>query len=101
MAEVYYIHTMPHCAIGPVALAACLHVDAVTPNFLMQETIGPDWLTDVVESPWTVVNGHIELPGAPGLGLAINEAVVQRQHPYTEELGGEWFHDADGSVADW
>jgi galactonate dehydratase len=101
MAEVYYIHTMPHCAIGPVALAACLQVDAVTPNFLMQESVGPDWKTDVVETPWSVLDGHIALPTAPGLGLVINETEVQKQHPYTEELGGEWFHDADGSVADW
>jgi galactonate dehydratase len=101
MAEVYYIHSMPHCAIGPVALAACLQVDAVTPNFLMQESVGPDWKTDVVETPWPVVNGHIELPTAPGIGLVINEKEVQKQQQYTEELGGEWFHDADGSVADW
>src|ERR1044072_330559 len=51
MAEIYYIHAMPHCAIGPVALAACLHVDAAIPNFLIQETVGPDWLADVVETP--------------------------------------------------
>src|SRR5207245_1533413 len=27
----------PHCSIGPVALAACLHFDVSTPNFLVQE----------------------------------------------------------------
>ena len=101
MAEVYYIHTMPHCAIGPVALAACLQVDAVTPNFLIQETVGPDWLMDVVESPWKVVDGYIELPTAPGLGVTPNEAEIVKRHQYAEELGGEWFHEADGSVADW
>jgi hypothetical protein len=53
------------------------------------------------ETPWGVINGYIELPTAPGLGLVLNEAEVQKQHTYTEELGGEWFHDADGSVADW
>ncbi len=101
MAEVYYIHTMPHCAIGPVALAACLQVDAVTLNFLIQETVGPDWLMDVVESPWKVVDGYIELPTAPGLGVTPNEAEIVKRHQYAEELGGEWFHEADGSVADW
>ena len=43
MAEVYYIHILPHCAIGPVALAAALHVDAVVPNFLIQEQIDQAW----------------------------------------------------------
>ena len=101
MAEVYYIHTMPHCAIGPVALAACMQVDAVTPNFLIQETVGPDRLMDVIEEPWPVNGGYIELPTQPGLGFTINEAEVQKQHTYTEELGGEFFYDQDGSVADW
>jgi galactonate dehydratase len=101
MAEVYYIHTMPHCAIGPVALAACVHVDAATPNFLIQESVGPDWLTDVVEASWPVADGYLALPTAPGLGIAIDEAAVQARHAYTEELGGEYFHEADASVADW
>ena len=39
MAEVYYIHIMPHCAIGPVAFSACMQVDAVVPNFLVQEQV--------------------------------------------------------------
>jgi galactonate dehydratase len=101
MAEVYYIHTMPHCAIGPVALAACVHVDAATPNFLIQETVAPDWLTDVVEAPWPVSDGYLALPTGPGLGITIDETAVQASHAYTEELGGEYFHDADGSIADW
>ena len=92
---------MPHCAIGPVALSACLQVDMATPNFLIQETVGPDWLTEVVENPWQVVQGYIELPNTPGLGIVVDEEAVRQQHKFTEELGGEWFHEADGSVADW
>lgn len=99
-AEVYYIHVMPHCAIGPVALSACIQVDAAIPNFLIQESVGPDWLADVVQPAWTVKNGYVELPTAPGLGFEVDEAEVARMSAYTEELGGEWFYD-DGSVADW
>jgi galactonate dehydratase len=101
MAEVYYIHLMPHCAIGPVALSACLHVDAAVPNFLIQESVGPDWLADVVQPAWRVVDGFIELPTVPGLGVEVDEREVARMSAYTEELGGEWFHESDGSVADW
>ncbi len=101
MAEVYYIHMMPHCAIGPVALGACLHVDAAIPNFLIQEMVGPDWLNGIVEQEWQVVAGHIALPTQPGLGFAINEAEVTKSTTYSEELGGEWFYESDGSVADW
>jgi galactonate dehydratase len=101
MAEVYYIHVMPHCAIGPVALTACLHVDAAIPNFLIQESVGPDWLADVAQPAWKVVDGFLELPTVPGLGIEVNEKEVVKQEKYVEELGGEFYYDQDGSVADW
>jgi galactonate dehydratase len=37
MAHAYYIPIAPHCASGPALTAANLHVDASTPNFLIQE----------------------------------------------------------------
>jgi galactonate dehydratase len=101
MAEVYYVHMMPHCAIGPVALTACLHVDAAIPNFLIQESIGPDWLTDVVQPAWKVVDGFAELPTVPGLGIEVDEKEAVKMARWTEELGGEWYYQQDGSVADW
>jgi galactonate dehydratase len=101
MAEVYYVHTMPHCAIGPVALAAALHVDAVVPNFLIQEQIDQSLGGGLLKADWQVVDGHIALPTAPGLGCEVDEAAAQRQIAYTEELGGEHFYETDGSVADW
>ena len=101
MAEVYYMHIMPHCAIGPVALTACAHVDAAVPNFLIQESVGPDWLADIVQPAWKVVDGYIELPTVPGLGVEVDEKEAAKMATYNEELGGEWFYESDGSVADW
>lgn len=101
MAEVYYIHTMPHCAIGPVALAACMQVDAVTPNFLIQESIGPEQLERAATLSWTLKDGYMELPTTPGLGVEVDEQVVNESATWTEELGGEHFYEDDGSVADW
>ena len=92
---------MPHCAIGPVALTACMHVDAAVPNFLIQESVGPDFLAGVIQPAWKVVNGFIELPTVPGLGIEVDEKEVVTMTKYTEELGGEWFYESDGSVADW
>jgi galactonate dehydratase len=37
LAEAQDIRVAPHCSIGPVALAACLHFDLCTPNFSIQE----------------------------------------------------------------
>ncbi len=101
MAEVYYMHIMPHCAIGPVALAACLNVDAAVPNFLIQESVGPDWLKGIAESAWKVKDSYFELSNVPGLGIEVDEKEAARATTYTEELGGEWFYEEDGSVADW
>ncbi|MBF6558433.1 MAG: galactonate dehydratase, partial [Acidimicrobiales bacterium] len=98
---VYYIHIMPHCAIGPVALSACLHVDAAVPNFLIQESVGPDFPTDLVQTAWQVKDGYLTLPTVPGLGIEVDEKEVVKMAQYVEELGGEFFYDQDGSVADW
>ncbi len=101
MAEAYYVHLAPHCAIGPVALAACLQIDACIPNFLIQEQIDQSLGEGILQRPWEVEDGYIALPAAPGLGLALAEEAVQRQVPYAEELGGVYLHADDGSVADW
>lgn len=101
MAEVYYMHVMPHCAIGPVALAACLQVDACTPNFLIQEQIDQSLGSGLLERDWRVTNGYIELPTGPGLGIRVNEREAARPTAYSEELGGVFRHPADGSIADW
>jgi galactonate dehydratase len=101
MAEVYYVHTMPHCAIGPVAFSACLQVDAAVPNFFIQEQIDQGLGEGMLVEPWQVSDGHIELPIRPGLGIEIDEAFLKQQCEYTEELGGEHYYEKDGAVADW
>ena len=101
MAEVYYIHIMPHCAIGPVAFSACMQVDAVVPNFLVQEQIDAGLGEGLLVEPWQVVDGHVELPTKPGLGFELIESEVEKTMEYSEELGGELYYENDGSVADW
>jgi galactonate dehydratase len=102
MAEVYYMHVLPHSAIGPVAFTACMHVDAVIPNFLAQEQVDAGLGAGLFEQDWVVKDGYIDLPTKPGLGFAIDAAVAeQNRGVYEEELGGEYFYDGDGSVADW
>ena len=102
MGEVYYIHIMPHCAIGPVAFSASLHVDAVVPNFLIQEQVDSGLGAGLFKENWRVTDSHIDLPTKPGLGFEIDEAEAEQNCGiYQEELGGEFYYDSDGSVADW
>lgn len=102
MAEVYYQHILPHCAIGPVAFSACMQVDAVVPNFLAQEQIDQGLGGGLFVDDWVVTDGHIDLPSKPGLGFEIDEKAAQvTRTETTEELGGEYYYETDGSVADW
>ncbi|HEX5692135.1 MAG TPA: enolase C-terminal domain-like protein, partial [Roseiflexaceae bacterium] len=100
-AEIYYMHLMPHCAIGPVALAAALQVDAAVPNFLIQEQVDASLGDGLLAQPWIVEDGFIDLPTLPGLGFEIDEREAEKLHTYDEELGGDFRSPHDRSVADW
>ena len=105
MAEVNYAAIAPHNPLGPISLAACLQLDACTPNFLIQEHPGMadgwDRGQGYLKHPFVVHEGYVALPTGPGLGIEVDEEVV-RQRAYA----GDWdtprlFHADDGSVADW
>ncbi len=106
MAEIYSQHMAPHCAIGPVALAASLQVNAVVPNFLVQEHVRWSLGEGILKEPLVVQEGYIALSDKPGLGIEIDEdrlAAAYRgpEAGYHAELGAEYYDDADGSVVDW
>jgi galactonate dehydratase len=85
-----------------VALAACLQIDAATPNFLIQEHVDRSLGQGLLRSPWVVKDGFIELPEGPGLGIEVDDKAATASVPgYVEELGGEFRHESDGSVVDW
>jgi galactonate dehydratase len=81
MAEAHYITIAPHSgSLGPVAEFAALHVMATVPNALMLERVEFDWpgRYEVVTPVLKVVDGHIELPTVPGLGVDIVEKEIAR-----------------------
>jgi galactonate dehydratase len=84
LAEAQDIDVAPHCSIGPVALAAALHFDASTPNFIIQEAFGEwdvSWRDELVCGWNPLRDGWFQLSDAPGLGLELNEAAIAA-HPY-------------------
>ena len=73
-----------HCSIGPVALAACLHFDVSTPNFLIQEAFAEfdvPWRNELVGGWNPIRNGEFVLDDTPGLGLELDREAIAR-HPY-------------------
>jgi galactonate dehydratase len=87
LADVRDLRIAPHCSIGPVALAACLHFDVSTPNLYIQEAFGEfdvPWRDSLVAGWNPMRNGEFFLPDKPGLGLEIDERVIA-EHPYVAD----------------
>jgi galactonate dehydratase len=84
LAAVQDLRVAPHCSIGPVALAAALHFDVSTPNFLIQEAFGEfdvPWRDSLVAGWNPIKEGTFVLSDAPGLGLDLDERAIAA-HPY-------------------
>ena len=100
LADAYDIRFAPHCSVGPVALAAALHLDVSTPNFYIQESFSEfdvPWRSALVQGWNPVRQGEFVLPETPGLGLELDDAVIA-DHPYKAHafpsLWDEtWIHD--------
>ncbi len=109
MAEAFDVAAAPHCPLGPIALAACLQVDATCHNaFIQEQSLGIHYnkdndLLDYIADR-TVFNyekGFVTIPDGPGLGIEVNEAyVIERA-----KIGHDWhnpiWRNEDGSIAEW
>ena len=108
-AEAYDIALAPHCPLGPIALAACLQVDAVCHNACIQEqSLGIHYnqggdLTDYTlpGHGFTLTHGYLQIPNGPGLGIEVDEArVIEAAKTGHRWRAPVWRH-ADGSIAEW
>ncbi len=98
MAEAYYAGIAPHCPLGPVALAACIQLDACIPNLVAQEHahLGEG----ILKQPFVVKDGYVDLPTGPGLGIELDEEALQSQIMERGWPNPELYLE-DGSVTDW
>ena len=102
MAEMHFVSVAPHNPWSWVNTMASLHLDAVLPNFLMQEVITePEpWKDAVVINPPVMdAEGYFALPTAPGLGITLDLDAAKRFPPVVGRPPALWHED--GSVADW
>jgi len=84
MVDAFYGVVAPHNAQGPVSTAMCLQLAACTPNFFIQEIFDEfnvPWSRDLVDHPAQVVDGYLEIPNRPGLGIELDLKEAAR-HPY-------------------
>mgnify|MGYP000961360221 FL=1 len=109
MAEAFDVAVAPHCPLGPIALAACIQLDACTPNvFIQEQSLGIHYnesndLLDYLKDPgvFKYNNGFVDIPKGPGLGIDIDEQKVQE----ADKEGHNWknpvWRNEDGTVAEW
>lgn len=109
MAESYDIALAPHCPLGPIALAACLNVDATSYNAVIQEqSIGIHYnvgksVLDYVKNKadFEFKDGFVELPKLAGLGVDVNKELVIEENKTPHNWKNPVWHHEDGSVAEW
>ncbi len=87
LAETYYVAIAPRHDGGPVGTAAAIHVAASIPNFFIQHVPFPaaeqdrimrrELVSPALES---TKNGFLKLTNAPGLGITVNEAALEKYH---------------------
>ena len=109
MAEAYDVAVAPHAPYGPIALAATLQVDACTPNvFIQEQSLGIHYnkgfdLLDFVHNKdiFQYKDGFVNLPTKPGLGLELNEELIED----ISQEGLIWtnpqWENYDGTIAEW
>ena len=103
MAQSQFIEVAPHCP-GNLSTGlglASLHVDAATPNCVIQEAHAnpTGWRLEMFNGRTIKIkDGYAELPSWPGLGLKLNEKEAKK-HPHTAPNPSMYFED--GSVADF
>lgn len=98
-AELEQILMAPHMAGGPLMYAATLHVDAVTPNFLIQETNYFEQFALCAEHDWRIAQGYVNVSDLPGLGVTVKEQELGKLR--YEPLPFRQYRHADGSWKGW
>lgn len=109
MAEAYDVAVAPHCPLGPIALAACIQVDASSHNvFIQEQSLGIHYnqgsdLLDYITNrdAFKYENGYVEILKGEGLGITVDEEFVREQ----AKIGHNWrnpvWRHQDGSIAEW
>lgn len=109
MAEAYDVALAPHCPLGPIALSACVQVDATCHNAIIQEqSMGIHYnegrsVMDYVlnKSDFTFENGYLAMPTKPGLGVEVNKPLVIEESKNPHNWKNPVWRHYDGSVAEW
>jgi galactonate dehydratase len=102
--EAHYVDLMPHNPLGPVCTAATIHFAAAVANFSWLETRAPEAALGFDNSDFFPVQPRLDgvaypVGDAPGLGVEINEDLLEKQSFRFWEA--PHLRRSDGSVTNW
>ncbi len=82
------IRSLPHCWGGAILIAATTHLLSLLPDphwgfptdtpMLELDTSENPWRRELVAEPFDVEDGFVRVPTTPGLGIEVDERVVQK-----------------------
>lgn len=103
LAEARYVGVVPHNPLSPVSTAACVQFAACIPNFALQEY--PHSMSEeaprgdkLVKKPIQVRKGCLVVPDEPGIGVELNDSMLEKFPPIPRLLSTRLRYD--GSVID-
>jgi galactonate dehydratase len=105
LAEAYHVPIAPHCTASYLGIAASLHVAASVPFFLIHEFY-PDNQgfnpKGTLQMAWQLdKEGYIGLPPGPGLGVEVNEKLLEEAAKKPQKYKWPGAKLRDGSIADY
>ncbi|MEL9990045.1 MAG: mandelate racemase/muconate lactonizing enzyme family protein [Thermoproteus sp.] len=89
LAEAFSVEVSYHNAYGPVQFAVEVQLSAVTPTLYRLESFydfWPQWKRDLIGDPFKVVDSSVEVPKRPGIGVDVNEKVVEKYRAEPKEI---------------
>jgi galactonate dehydratase len=109
IAEAYDVALAPHCPLGPIALSACLQVDAVSYNaFIQEQSIGIHYnvgksVLDYVKNgdDFKFTDGWVNFPTKAGLGVDVNKELIIEENKTPHHWKNPVWRHKDGSIAEW
>lgn len=110
MAEAYDVAFAPHCPLSAIAFAACIQTDAASPNAVFQEqavnvhdcTRSNEklrWLKN--PETFAYSDGFVRLPQGPGLGIELDEALIEEAEKTPHNWKNPVFETYDGTPIEW
>lgn len=110
MAEAYDVAVAPHCPLDAIAFSSCIQMGAATPNLVLQEqSIDIHDASDTNprinflknKEVFHFENGFVEIPEGPGLGVEVDEEIVQEQNKNRHNWKNPMWRTYDGTPIEW